>query len=79
MIGPIQKSGFGRHAEADDGAEVHHPRAAERREHGVVEGGAGGHVGALDREVIEHVAIMDDAPPSDQSANAPYAPVQKSA
>ena len=35
-------------AVADDLAEVHDPLAAERSEHGVVEAGAGGDVGALD-------------------------------
>ena len=35
-------------------AEVHHPNAAQRREHRVVERGARADVGALDRHMIEH-------------------------
>ncbi len=50
-----------RHPVADRLAEVHDPLAAKRREHRVVEGGAGADVGALDTHVIEHAAIVPAA------------------
>src|SRR5439155_26335678 len=46
--------GLGRDAVPDVLTEVHHAGAAQWREHGVIEGRAGGHVGALDREVVQH-------------------------
>ena len=48
-------------AVADRLAEVEDPLAAERGEHGVVEGRGGGEVGTLDGDVIEHVP--DSCPP----------------
>ena len=50
-------------AEPDHLAEVHLPAAAERREHGVVEGGGGRDVGALDGEVIEHPRMLRPVAP----------------
>src|SRR5262245_4095092 len=44
----------GWHAVPDGLAEVQHPPAAERGQDGVVEGGAGRQVSALDRNMIEH-------------------------
>ena len=49
--------------------EVHDPLAADSGEHGVVEAGAGGHVRALDREVIEHPPMMP--PPSPAACPGP--------
>ena len=40
------------------------PFCAERGEHGVVEGGTGGDIGALDRKVVEHGVIFFRAPSS---------------
>ena len=50
--------GHGWDAEADDLAEVEDAAASHRGEHHVVEGGAGRHVLTLDREMVEHVAIL---------------------
>jgi len=50
------------HPVADDGAdlggELHQSLAAQRGEHGVVEGGAGRDVGDLEREMINHAASI---------------------
>jgi len=45
-------------AVAEDVTEVHHSPPAERRQHGVVERGADVEVGALDRHMIDHFAII---------------------
>jgi hypothetical protein len=47
----------------DDRAEVHDPCTAERREHGIVELCARGYVSALDRDMIEHAAILAQRSP----------------
>jgi hypothetical protein len=41
---------------ADRSADVHNALAAQRGEHGIIKGGAGSQVGALNREVFEHTA-----------------------
>ena len=45
-------------AEADHLAEVQYSSAAKRGEHRIVEGGAGRHLGALDRDVVKHGDIV---------------------
>src|SRR5215467_14775 len=52
----------GWHAVPDGLAEVQHPPAAERGQDGVVEGGAGRQVSALDRNMIEHAPIVPAVP-----------------
>src|SRR6202034_1451464 len=52
------------HAEADAAPGVHHPRPAERGQHRLVEGGAGGEVGTLDGEVVEHRPIVPPVVPA---------------
>jgi hypothetical protein len=43
---------------ADCRSEVHDPLATQRSQHFVVEARAGTHVSALDREMVEHSAII---------------------
>ena len=50
--------GLRRGSEADHLSEVHDPLPAQRGKDGVVEVGAGGDVGALDREMVEHAPIV---------------------
>ncbi len=56
------EGGLAPDAVAEDVTEIHQPRTAERRQHGVVERGARGEVAALDGEVVEHGDIL--TPPS---------------
>jgi|ERR1039458_9295273 hypothetical protein len=50
--------GLGWWSVADCHSEVHDPLASQRRQHFVVEARAGTYVGALDREMVEHCAII---------------------
>ncbi len=54
-------------AEADHLAEVQYSSAAKRGEHRIVEGGAGRHVGALDRDVVKHGDIVLGASLNEQA------------
>jgi hypothetical protein len=45
-------------SETDGYLEVHESADAQWGQHGIVEGGARGHVSALDCDVIKHAAIL---------------------
>src|SRR5262245_5745862 len=49
-----------RNAEADDGSELLYPAAAQGAEHSVVESSTGRGIGALNRNVIDHILIVPD-------------------
>lgn len=60
--GSDPEAGYGRDAVADDLTEIHQPTGAQWGEDGVVEGGAGGHVGTLDGQVVNHGHSLPAAP-----------------
>src|SRR4051812_7280264 len=60
-------------AVADRALDLHHTVTTERREDGVVEGGAGLQVGALDGDVVDH-ARQSGAPAAPGAPGAPVSP-----